>query len=88
MSADEVFRGGVQARLFVLCAYGVLNYSGGEKMLGRMGPGGRQQCDHLFHRPEDIAVGVYSGKPVLPRALCGQPQGMAQGRDLLTAKII
>ena len=79
MVAGEVRRGGVQARLSVVCAYSFLNRSGGTETLGRMGPGWCKQRDHLLHRTQDIAMGVYSGKPVLYRALWGQPQGMAQG---------
>jgi hypothetical protein len=79
MIAGEVRLGGVQARLFVVCAYGFLNRSGGTETLGRMDTSWRQQRNHMFHRTENIAVGVYSGKPILHRALWGQPQGVAQG---------
>jgi hypothetical protein len=71
--AAEVLFGGVKARLSVLCAYGFLNHSGGTETLGRMGPGRRKQRNHLFHRTKNIAVGFHSGKPVLYRALRGEP---------------
>ena len=77
--AVEVLFGGVEARLPVLCAHDFFNYSGRPQTLGRMGAVRRKQRNHLPHRTEDIAVGLYPGKFVLYRALCCQPQSMAQG---------
>jgi hypothetical protein len=70
--------GGVTARLSVLCADDSFNHSGRTETLGRMGFGGREQRNYLFHRPENIAVGFHSGKSFLSRPLCCQPQSMAQ----------
>ena len=70
--------GGVTARLSVLCADDSFNHSGRTETLGRMGFGGREQRNYLFHWPKDIAVGFHSGKSVLYRSLCGKPQSMAQ----------
>jgi hypothetical protein len=83
MVVGEVLFGAVKARLSVLCAYDFINYFSRTKTLGRLGPGRRKQRNHLFHRTKDIAVGFHSGKLVLYRALCRQPQGMAQGGDFL-----
>jgi hypothetical protein len=88
MVIGEVLFSGVQARLSVVCAYGFLNRSGGTKTLGRLDTGWGQQRNHLFHRTEDIAVGIYPGKLVLHRALWGQPQGVAQGGNFLTTHTI
>ena len=78
MDAEVVF-GGVKARLSVLCAYDFFNHARRTQTLGRMGPVRRKQRNHLPHRIKDIAVGFYSGKFVLHRALRRQPQSMAQG---------
>jgi hypothetical protein len=77
--AAEVLFGGVKARLSVLCAYDFFNYSGRTETLGRMDSGRRKQRNHLFHRTKDIAVGFHPRKLVLHRAVCLQPQSMAQG---------
>ena len=77
--AAEVLFGGVKARLPVLRAYNFFNHSRRTQTLGRMDSCWRQQRNYLFHRTKDLAVGFYSGKFVLHRALCRQPQSMAQG---------
>jgi hypothetical protein len=43
-----------------LCAYGVFDDSGWEKMLGRLGAGGGEQPDHLRHRFKNGATGFHS----------------------------
>jgi hypothetical protein len=71
--------GGVKARLFVLRAYYSFNHSGRSETLGRVGSGRHKQRNYLLHRPKDVAVGFHSGKSVLSRALCCQPQSVAEG---------
>jgi hypothetical protein len=41
-----------------------------------VGPGRHKQRNYLSHRLKDVAVGFYSGKLILYRTLCGQPQGV------------
>ena len=88
MVVGEVLLGGVKARLFVLCAHGFLNYSGRTETLGRLDTGRCKQRSHLLHRTKNIAVGFYSSKPFLYRAVWGQPQIVAQGRPYLAAGVI
>jgi hypothetical protein len=77
--AVEVLFSGVKARLSVLRAYDFFHGSDRTEALGRMDSGGREQRNYLFYWFKDIAVGFHSGKLVLYRTLCCQPQGMAQG---------
>jgi hypothetical protein len=79
--------GAVTARLSVLCAYDSFNHSGRSETLGRMGSGRSEQRNYLLHRIEDFAMGLYSGQSVLSRALCCQPQSLAQSGDLLTTRL-
>ena len=53
----EVLFGAVKARLSVLCAYNSFNNSGRKETLGRLGSGGTEQRNYLFHRPQNLAVG-------------------------------
>ena len=70
--------GGVKARLSVLRTYDFFNHSGRTETLGRMGSGRREQRNYLLYRTKDFAMGLYSGKSVLSRPLCCQPQSLAQ----------
>jgi len=85
--ALEVHFGGAEARLPVLCTYDFFNFVDRTKALGGMDSGRREQRNYLLHRTKDIAMGFHPSKLVLHRALCGQPQGMAQGRDFLTRRL-
>jgi hypothetical protein len=68
--AVGVLFGAVKAGLFVLRPYDFFHGSDRTEALGGMDSGRHKQRNYLLHRTKDSAVGFYSRKLVLYRALC------------------